>query len=207
MLKPQRAPWACFVARLFVVSSPGCVLGAGGATALEGSSTKAGEQPPTPNPAASGAPGKASTCQVLGFERSQNSQPSYAAAAGIRLAGATHDVHIFDVRSGKWEKITPQGEPPSPRAAHAAAAVGNMVVIQVHSRTAAIVQAGACMQWADACVCLCRAVSGLRAWRQRICMCWTSPTLSALGGTGANLHGHRHLTVARVSAPARQQTG
>lgn len=52
-------------------------------------------------------------------------------AAGIRLAGATNDVHIFDVRSGKWEKITPQGEPPSPRAAHAAAAVGNMVVIQV----------------------------------------------------------------------------
>ena len=36
----------------------------------------------------------------------------------------------MDVRSGKWEKIVPQGEPPSPRAAHAAAAVGNMVVIQ-----------------------------------------------------------------------------
>jgi protein phosphatase len=52
-------------------------------------------------------------------------------AAGIRLAGATHDVHMFDVRSGTWEKTTPQGEPPSPRAAHAATAVGNMVVIQV----------------------------------------------------------------------------
>ncbi|KAJ9521431.1 hypothetical protein QJQ45_008757 [Haematococcus lacustris] len=50
---------------------------------------------------------------------------------GIRLAGATNDVHIFDVRNGKWDKITPLGEPPSPRAAHAAAAVGNMVVIQV----------------------------------------------------------------------------
>jgi hypothetical protein len=50
---------------------------------------------------------------------------------GIRLAGATNDVHVFDARVGKWEKITPQGEPPSPRAAHAAAAVGNMVVIQV----------------------------------------------------------------------------
>lgn len=50
--------------------------------------------------------------------------------AGIRLAGATNDVHIMDVRSGKWEKVTPQGEPPSPRAAHAAAAVGNMVVVQ-----------------------------------------------------------------------------
>ncbi len=51
--------------------------------------------------------------------------------AGIRLAGATNDVHVFDVRNGKWEKIVPLGEPPSPRAAHAAAAVGNMVVIQV----------------------------------------------------------------------------
>ena len=52
-------------------------------------------------------------------------------AAGIRLAGATSDVHIMDVRSGKWEKMAPQGEPPSPRAAHAAAAVGSMVVVQV----------------------------------------------------------------------------
>lgn len=52
-------------------------------------------------------------------------------AAGIRLAGATNDVHIFDVRNGTWTKITPMGEPPSPRAAHAAAAVGNMVVVQV----------------------------------------------------------------------------
>jgi len=36
----------------------------------------------------------------------------------------------MDVRSGKWEKVVPLGEPPSPRAAHAAAAVGNMVVVQ-----------------------------------------------------------------------------
>jgi len=50
---------------------------------------------------------------------------------GIRLAGATCDVHVFDVKTGKWEKITPLGEAPSPRAAHAAAAVGNMVVVQV----------------------------------------------------------------------------
>lgn len=51
--------------------------------------------------------------------------------AGIRLAGATSDVHIMDVRSGKWERANTQGEPPSPRAAHAAAAVGSMVVVQV----------------------------------------------------------------------------
>lgn len=36
----------------------------------------------------------------------------------------------MDVRTGRWDKIVPLGEPPSPRAAHAAAAVGNMVVIQ-----------------------------------------------------------------------------
>ncbi|KAK2079181.1 hypothetical protein QBZ16_002872 [Prototheca wickerhamii] len=48
----------------------------------------------------------------------------------IRLAGATNDVHIMDVRTGRWERWAPQGEPPSPRAAHAAAAVGSMVVVQ-----------------------------------------------------------------------------
>ncbi len=37
----------------------------------------------------------------------------------------------MDVRTGKWEKMAPHGEPPSPRAAHAAAAVGSMVVVQV----------------------------------------------------------------------------
>ncbi len=38
----------------------------------------------------------------------------------------------MDVRTGKWEKMAPHGEPPSPRAAHAAAAVGSMVVVQVN---------------------------------------------------------------------------
>lgn len=50
--------------------------------------------------------------------------------AGIRLAGATSDVHCYDVTSNKWTRLQPVGEPPSPRAAHAAAAVGTMVVIQ-----------------------------------------------------------------------------
>jgi protein phosphatase len=60
----------------------------------------------------------------------QSKSPSEIYLAGIRLAGATSDVHIMDVRSGKWEQVLPQGEPPSPRAAHAAAAVGSMVVCQ-----------------------------------------------------------------------------
>ncbi|PPD90877.1 hypothetical protein GOBAR_DD12181 [Gossypium barbadense] len=56
--------------------------------------------------------------------------PSSAGSAGIRLAGATADVHCYDVLSNKWSRITPFGEPPTPRAAHVAAAVGTMVVIQ-----------------------------------------------------------------------------
>ncbi|XP_010263036.1 PREDICTED: serine/threonine-protein phosphatase BSL3 [Nelumbo nucifera] len=56
--------------------------------------------------------------------------PSSAGSAGIRLAGATADVHCYDVNSNKWSRLTPLGEPPSPRAAHVATAVGTMVVIQ-----------------------------------------------------------------------------
>ncbi|KAF7804799.1 serine/threonine-protein phosphatase BSL1 [Senna tora] len=49
---------------------------------------------------------------------------------GIRLAGVTNSVHSYDVLTRKWTRIRPAGEPPSPRAAHAAAAVGTMVVFQ-----------------------------------------------------------------------------
>ncbi|OVA17135.1 Phosphoesterase domain [Macleaya cordata] len=72
----------------------------GGATALEG------------NSAASGPPS------------------SSAGSAGIRLAGATADVHSYDVLANKWSRLIPLGEQPSPRAAHVATAVGTMVVIQ-----------------------------------------------------------------------------
>eukprot|EP00873_Tetraselmis_striata_P045630 jgi/Tetstr1/465894/TSEL_010511.t1 len=86
--------------------TPGDVSGAklvmfGGATSLEGSARGA-DTPASPGPG----------------------------AGGIRLAGATNEVHLMDVRTGKWERCVPTGEPPSPRAAHAAAAVGSMVVIQ-----------------------------------------------------------------------------
>ncbi|KAK1356075.1 Serine/threonine-protein phosphatase [Heracleum sosnowskyi] len=50
--------------------------------------------------------------------------------ASIRLAGLTNDVHLYDVESNKWTRLNPSGEAPSPRAAHAAAAVGTMVVFQ-----------------------------------------------------------------------------
>ncbi|XXG80719.1 hypothetical protein AAC387_Pa09g1520 [Persea americana] len=49
---------------------------------------------------------------------------------GIRLAGVTNWVHMYDVLTRKWTRIRPSGDPPSPRAAHAAAAVGTMVVFQ-----------------------------------------------------------------------------
>jgi len=64
----------------------------------------------------------------------ENSGGGAAAAAGIRLAGATNDVHCFDIAKGAWSKLAPLGEAPSPRAAHAAAAVGSMVVMQARSR-------------------------------------------------------------------------
>ncbi|GJV01108.1 serine/threonine-protein phosphatase BSL1 [Tanacetum coccineum] len=52
------------------------------------------------------------------------------ASAGIRLAGVTNSLHSYDVLTKKWTRMTPAGDPPSPRAAHAAAAVGTMVVFQ-----------------------------------------------------------------------------
>ncbi|KAJ8574413.1 hypothetical protein K7X08_026218 [Anisodus acutangulus] len=74
----------------------------GGATALEGNSAASAAAP----------------------------APSSPGSAGIRLAGATADVHSYDVLTNKWSRITPIGEPPTPRAAHVATAVGTMVVIQ-----------------------------------------------------------------------------
>ncbi|XP_031400292.1 serine/threonine-protein phosphatase BSL3-like isoform X3 [Punica granatum] len=56
--------------------------------------------------------------------------PSSAGSAGIRLAHPTADVHSYDVLTNKWTKVVPLGEPPTPRAAHVATAVGTMVVIQ-----------------------------------------------------------------------------
>ncbi|KAH9311049.1 hypothetical protein KI387_026084, partial [Taxus chinensis] len=56
--------------------------------------------------------------------------PSSGGNAGIRLAGATAEVHCYDVLINKWTRLTPVGDPPSPRAAHVATAVGTMVVIQ-----------------------------------------------------------------------------
>ncbi|GAB4841206.1 Serine/threonine-protein phosphatase bsl1 [Ancistrocladus abbreviatus] len=53
-----------------------------------------------------------------------------SSAPGIRLAGVTNSVHSYDVLTRKWTRIRPAGDPPSPRAAHAAGAVGTMVVFQ-----------------------------------------------------------------------------
>uniref|UniRef100_A0A0C9S7F5 Serine/threonine-protein phosphatase n=1 Tax=Wollemia nobilis TaxID=56998 RepID=A0A0C9S7F5_9CONI len=77
----------------------------GGATALEGSSATAAAASPPPSPSSGGN-------------------------LGIRLAGATADVHCYDILANKWTRLHPSGEPPSPRAAHVATAVGAMVVIQ-----------------------------------------------------------------------------
>ncbi|XP_045826884.1 serine/threonine-protein phosphatase BSL1 isoform X2 [Trifolium pratense] len=53
-----------------------------------------------------------------------------SSAPGIRLDGVTNSVHSYDIDTKKWTRIKPAGDPPSPRAAHAAATVGTMVVFQ-----------------------------------------------------------------------------
>ncbi|GFZ19496.1 BRI1 suppressor 1 (BSU1)-like 1 [Actinidia rufa] len=56
-----------------------------------------------------------------------------SSAPGIRLAGVTNSIHSYDILTRKWTRhvlLRPAGDPPSPRAAHAAAAVGTMVVFQ-----------------------------------------------------------------------------
>ncbi|XP_042463963.1 serine/threonine-protein phosphatase BSL1 homolog [Zingiber officinale] len=53
-----------------------------------------------------------------------------SAAPGIRITGVTNSVHSYDVETRKWTRLHPAGEAPSPRAAHAAAAVGTMVAFQ-----------------------------------------------------------------------------
>ena len=83
----------------------------GGATSLEGSGSGA-------NGAAGAGPGGESARLGGG-----------GAGANVRLAGATNDVHVFDVATGVWRLIEPEGETPASRAAHAAAVVGNMLVI------------------------------------------------------------------------------
>jgi hypothetical protein len=122
---------------------------AGGATALEGSTAK-NPDGTTSSPASPSPAGEEECCSSFLFSpfqkqdrkltharpRSLFLQPTTTTTkqqhptTGIRLAGATNDVHVFDVRTGRWTRVQPAGEPPSPRAAHAAAAVGNMVVVQ-----------------------------------------------------------------------------
>ncbi|ONK59723.1 uncharacterized protein A4U43_C08F9720 [Asparagus officinalis] len=64
------------------------------------------------------------------LEGNNAAPPSSTRSAGIRLAGATADVHCYDVLTNKWSRLTPLGEPPSLRAAHVIIAEGTMVVIQ-----------------------------------------------------------------------------
>ena len=81
----------------------------GGATALESASTN---------------DANAST-----NNKQNSSSSSSPPQQGVRLAGATNDVHILDVRTGTWQKLKPSGDPPTARAAHAAANVGGMLVV------------------------------------------------------------------------------
>ncbi|KAL2664054.1 hypothetical protein AAZV13_02G136300 [Glycine max] len=90
----------------------------GGATAIEGGSSSA--------PGIRNSSFTHSLCLPLFFF----SLPEFRCFYFAGLAGVTNTVHSYDVQSRKWTSIKPAGEPPSPRAAHAAAAVGTMVVFQ-----------------------------------------------------------------------------
>jgi hypothetical protein len=56
--------------------------------------------------------------------------------SGYHVPLIDHDINIA--------RLTPLGEPPSPRAAHVATAVGTMVVIQVPSLDVSILLSGQC---------------------------------------------------------------
>ena len=86
----------------------------GGATALE-------------NSASSGTTDKIDSDVNNGVK--SNTTNGTSSSSGVRLAGATNDVHVFDVKSGTWQKLYPSGDPPSARAAHASANVGGMLVV------------------------------------------------------------------------------
>ncbi|CAH2039025.1 unnamed protein product [Thlaspi arvense] len=49
--------------------------------------------------------------------------------SGICLDGVTNSVHCLNVFTRKWARICPEGQPPSPRACHAAAASGRLLAI------------------------------------------------------------------------------
>ncbi|KAH9699426.1 hypothetical protein WN944_027420 [Citrus x changshan-huyou] len=99
----------------------------GGATALEGNSAASG------TPSSAGSAGiRMLFLIILYFFRLLVGLFKFL-CLGLSwggLAGATADVHCYDVLTNKWSRITPFGEPPTPRAAHVATAVGTMVVIQ-----------------------------------------------------------------------------
>lgn len=133
--------------------------------------------------------------------------------AGIRLAGATNDVHVFDVKTGKWDKITPLGEAPSPRAAHAAAAVGNMVVVQVRARRRRLllmpcneqsVPCAARSAWQALCTAAASAACGCCSRRPPFCMRRMRAGRHRARGAGdrgpacAGLHRPRQAALAQV---------
>ncbi|MFQ6671543.1 hypothetical protein Gotur_036061, partial [Gossypium turneri] len=57
--------------------------------------------------------------------------PSSAGSAGIRLAGATADVHCYDVLTNKWSRVVVQGPGPGPRYGHVMALVGQRYLMAI----------------------------------------------------------------------------
>lgn len=104
----------------------------GGATALEGDGPNGSTSGIRASPPRTSIPPLLAPAFWISPSLGLPSDPAHSVPSPVfpGLAGATSDVHSFDVRSGVWSKIDATGEGPSPRAAHSAAAVGNMVVVQ-----------------------------------------------------------------------------
>jgi len=115
----------------------GAGRGAGGGGPPPGTAPPGGgpgrPRPPPPRPSAR-APPRPPPPSLPGSRADGGASPPSpgggASTSGIRLAGATNEVHLFHVARGEWQRAAPEGTPPTARAAHAAAAVGNMVVVQ-----------------------------------------------------------------------------
>ncbi|KAL5056317.1 hypothetical protein RYX36_036999 [Vicia faba] len=57
--------------------------------------------------------------------------PTSAGNAGIRLAGATADVHCYDVLTNKWSRVGVPGPGPGPRYGHVMALVGQRYLMAI----------------------------------------------------------------------------
>jgi len=67
--------------------------------------------------------------EVIAFGGATELENPSGKAGSVRLTGACASAHRLRVRTGQWELVETDNAPPEPRAAHAAAGVGEMLVV------------------------------------------------------------------------------